>query len=103
MKWAIVGQKYLAICTGGILFSNKRTDNSVKNKFYSKYRRAIRNLNHLLNHSRNIKLKELKINFVYKVINFLEKKCESDSRHQIELVKMAKCTPQHIQLLKMRL
>jgi hypothetical protein len=91
MYWGIAGRKYRANSLEGIRLYNIRTDNSVKNKFFSKYRRAIKNINQTLNHSQKFKVKDLKIGLVYKLINFLERKdrfsCEVDK----EIMENARC------------
>jgi hypothetical protein len=71
---AIVGRKFQGICQEGILMFDNRTDNAVKNKLYSKYRRALRNINILLKEREEIKYKEIAITFVYKIMNIIEKK-----------------------------
>ena len=51
-----------------VFFILKRTDNGVKNHFFAKLRKAMRRINKLIKDRFKKKLKEVKINVLYKIV-----------------------------------
>jgi hypothetical protein len=51
-----------------------RTDNSVKNHFFAKLRKAMRRINRLITEARTKQLKEVKLNLLYKIIEASEER-----------------------------
>jgi hypothetical protein len=49
-----------------------RTDNSVKNHFFAKLRKAMRRMNRRVADTRSKQLKEVKLNLLYKIIEASE-------------------------------
>lgn len=49
-----------------------RTDNSVKNHFFAKLRKAMRRINRRVAETRSKLLKEVKLNLLYKIIEASE-------------------------------
>ncbi len=64
----INGQKYPDIFKEGMIIINFRRDNCVKNQQYSKLRKAIRFVNDIIEKNLKKKYKQLRINFIYKLI-----------------------------------
>ena len=72
-KWAIISQKL----PGRYLWIRYRTDNCVKNHFYSKLRKAIRKLNKVIHDHFKKEFKEIKITILYKIIEAADEKFKS--------------------------
>lgn len=66
-KWAIIGAQL-----------NNRTDNSVKNHFYSRLRRALRKLNKVIVVDYSKDLKEFKPNVLYRIVEVAEEKFKNN-------------------------
>jgi hypothetical protein len=49
-----------------------RTDNSVKNHFFAKLRKAMRRINRRVAETRSKQIKEVKLNLLYKIIEASE-------------------------------
>lgn len=50
----------------------------MKNKFYSKFRKALRNINAAIVQGEAGKYKELSMNFVYKLVALIDNKYKAD-------------------------
>jgi len=55
-----------------------RTDNSVKNHFYSRLRRALRKLNKVITVDYSKDLKEFKPNILYRIVEVAEEKFKNN-------------------------
>lgn len=73
----------------GKSFSIYRTDNSVKNKFYSKMRKSLRNINTLACNSMNGKHKPIRISLIYKIIEIINSKNKKICQAKLAIVKLA--------------
>lgn len=51
-----------------------RTDNCVKNHFYSKLRKALKKINKVINHVYRKEFKEIKPNVLYRIVEVVEEK-----------------------------
>ena len=74
MRLATSGPSYLKNCLEGILCLLPRTDNCVKNHFYSKLRKSIRKLNKTIHDFFKREFKEIKITILYKLIEAADEK-----------------------------
>ena len=70
----ISGQSYLKSYPEGKNKKLSRTDNCVKNHFYSKLRKAIRKLNKTIHDHFRREFKEIKITILYKIIEAADEK-----------------------------
>jgi DNA-binding GntR family transcriptional regulator len=61
----------------------------VKNKFYSKFRKALRNINSAIVQGDAGKYKELSMNFVYKLVALIDNKYKTDHNMSPELLSAA--------------
>ena len=77
-----------------------RTDDAIKNKFFSKFRKAARNINSLRCQTKNFKIKTLKIPFLYKLINFVDKTSRAQPSPTEELPLLAQSTLIYIKISK---
>ena len=68
MNLEINGLLFLKNYQEGIFKLSIRTDNCVKNHFYSKLRKAIRKLNKIIHDNFRKEFKEIKITILYKII-----------------------------------
>jgi hypothetical protein len=59
---------------GKVLPTPPRTDNCVKNHFYSKLRKALKKLNRVVKRSLKKELKEVKPNVLYRIVEVVEEK-----------------------------
>ena len=57
---------------------NPRTDNCVKNHFYSKMRKAIRKLNKVIHQYFRKELKEIKFTVLYKIVEATDEKFKNN-------------------------
>ena len=61
-------------CLAGKTILSFRTDNCVKNHFYSKLRKSIRKLNKVIHDSFKKEFKDIKITILYKLIEAADEK-----------------------------
>lgn len=61
----------------------------MKNKFYSKFRKALRNINVAIVQGEAGKYKELSMNFVYKLVALIDNKYKADHNMSPELLSAA--------------
>lgn len=59
---------YCSLDKREVIFILQRTDNGVKNHFFAKLRKAMRRINKLIKDRFKKKLKEVKINVLYKIV-----------------------------------
>jgi myb proto-oncogene protein len=63
-RWAVISSR----------LSTNRSDNSIKNHFYSRLRKSLRRINRLIQQSFKKQLREIQIKVLYKVIEASEEK-----------------------------
>ena len=78
IKLEINGQSLLNNYQEGNSFSRSRTDNCVKNHFYSKLRKAQRKLNKIIHDHFRKEFKEIKSTALYKIIDANEQRHKSN-------------------------
>jgi myb proto-oncogene protein len=64
-KWAIISQR---LGPGRYFRGYLRTDNSVKNHFFSRLRKSLRKLNKVIQDKYKKEIREIKIKVLYKII-----------------------------------
>lgn len=73
-KSVISGRSSRINCPEGKYFALLRTDNCVKNHFYSKLRKAVRKINKIIYKSLKKEFKEIKTTTLYKIIEGMDAK-----------------------------
>lgn len=86
IRSATNGPSLLKISQESKFLKNFRTDNCVKNHFYSKLRKALRHLNKVIKQNFRKEFKEMKIGVIYKIIEALEDRFKESTAIDEEIV-----------------
>lgn len=73
--------------------SLSRSDNCVKNHFYSLLRKALRKLNRIIQEHYRREIKEIKPNVLYRIVEVSEERFKLNVNFDKEFVCFSNCTP----------
>ena len=76
---------YCSLVSRKVIFLWSRTDNIVKNHFYSKLRKSVRRLNKIIQKNFKKEFKELNIKMIYKIIEGFEEQFKENPIVEQEL------------------